>query len=157
MRYLIDTSVLLRIHDPVANPHYVTFRQCLETLWEDGHDLCYTVQNLAEFWNVSTRPAIARGGLGVSLDETDRRARIVEQQFTLLIDNRAAYDEWRRLLVTHGVMGVQVHDARLVAAMLAHGVTHLLTMNDRDFRRYQGITVVTPDEIVHPPAAPSNP
>jgi hypothetical protein len=32
-------------------------------------------------------------------------------------------------------MGVQVHDARLVAAMKVHGVTRILTINIRDFSR----------------------
>lgn len=157
MRYLIDTNILLRIHDPVANPHYATFRRCLETLWANGDEICYTAQSLGEFWNVSTRPATVRGGLGVSLAETERRAKVIERQFTLLVDNRAVYDEWRGLLVTYGVMGVQVHDARLVAAMLTHGVKHLLTVNEKDFKRYQGITAVTPDMIINPSAPASNP
>jgi len=33
--------------------------------------------------------------------------------------------------------------------MLAHGVTHLLTLNPTDFARYDGITPVTPQEILH--------
>jgi len=44
-------------------------------------------------------------------------------------------------------MGKPSHDARLVAAMLAHGVTHILTFNDTDFRRYAGITPVVPAAI----------
>jgi predicted nucleic acid-binding protein len=34
-----------------------------------------------------------------------------------------------------------VHDARLAAVMLAHGVNHILTFNVDDFRRYPGIVV----------------
>ena len=47
-------------------------------------------------------------------------------------------------MVAHAVSGVQVHDARLVAAMHVHAVTHLLTLNDRDFTRYPDITAVNP-------------
>jgi hypothetical protein len=39
--------------------------------------------------------------------------------------------------------GVQVHDTRLVAAMLVHGVRHIFTLNVADFSRYGEITVVT--------------
>jgi hypothetical protein len=46
----------------------------------------------------------------------------------LLPDSAAAYFEWKQLLVTHGVMGVQVHDARLVALMKVHGISHVLTL-----------------------------
>jgi predicted nucleic acid-binding protein len=45
-----------------------------------------------------------------------------------------------------------VHDARLVAAMLAHGVPQLLTLNDRDFARYAGISVVHPRDLVRAPS-----
>jgi hypothetical protein len=41
-----------------------------------------------------------------------------------------------------------VHDARLVASTLAHGVTHLLTFNATDFRRYPGIVVVPPEDVL---------
>ena len=34
------------------------------------------------------------------------------------------------------VAGRQIHDANIVATMLAHGERRLLTFNQRDFRRY---------------------
>ena len=57
------------------------------------------------------------------------------------------YPEWRLLVVSHSVMGVQVHDARIVAVMNVHAVTHVLTLNGADFSRYAGITCVAPDEV----------
>jgi hypothetical protein len=47
------------------------------------------------------------------------------------------------------VSGVQVHDARIAAAMRVHGVTHLLTLNTGDFTRYPGITAVHPATLSH--------
>jgi len=52
--------------------------------------------------------------------------------------------EWRRLVLIHSVLGAQVHDARLVAAMQVHGVTPILTLDELDFRRYSGIVVIHP-------------
>jgi hypothetical protein len=48
------------------------------------------------------------------------------------------------------VVGKNGHDARLVAAMMVHGLTHLLTFNVQDFRRYPGITAVTPADVLTP-------
>jgi predicted nucleic acid-binding protein len=45
------------------------------------------------------------------------------------------------------VVGKQAHDARLVAVTLVHGITHLLTFNTDDFKRYDEITVVNPKDI----------
>jgi predicted nucleic acid-binding protein len=66
---------------------------------------------------------------------------------SLLSDSEAVYQEWRRIIVQYGVSGVQVHDARLVAAMRVHGVTHILTLNAGDFSRYSGITVAHPSSV----------
>jgi predicted nucleic acid-binding protein len=65
----------------------------------------------------------------------------------LLADSLAVHEEWRKLLVTHGISGVQVHDARLVAAMRIHGVQRILTFNDKDFTRYSNIQAVHPRNI----------
>jgi hypothetical protein len=46
---------------------------------------------------------------------------------------------------------VQVHDARLVALMQVHGITHILTLNGADFARYPGIVPIDPASL-SPPA-----
>ncbi len=45
--------------------------------------------------------------------------------------------------------GVQVHDARLIAAMKVASVTHILTFNTIDFSRYgpEGIIAIHPASI----------
>ena len=105
-------------------------------------------QNFAEFWNVSTRPASARGGYGLSGAQTEQRVRILERMFGVAYDTPAVYPEWRRLVIEFGVSGVQVHDARLVALMSVHQITHILTLNAGDFARYRATTVVAPDQIL---------
>jgi predicted nucleic acid-binding protein len=51
------------------------------------------------------------------------------------------------LVDTNNVKGVQVHDARLAAAMRIHGISHVLTFNQPDFSRYANITIVRPQDI----------
>jgi predicted nucleic acid-binding protein len=64
----------------------------------------------------------------------------------------AAYQIWKELVVTHVVKGVQVHDARIAALMQAQDITHLLTLNTKDFARYPFIVAMTPAEV-HPSTA----
>ena len=65
---------------------------------------------------------------------------------TLLRDSPATYTEWKRLVIKHSVVGVKVHDTRLVAAMNVHGVGRILTFNVDDFARY-GIEVLHPSSV----------
>lgn len=72
---------------------------------------------------------------------------MIERYCRFLPETGAAHQEWRRLIVTHAIQGVQAHDARLVAVMNAYGITHLLTFEKGNFKRFPGITVVSPSEI----------
>jgi predicted nucleic acid-binding protein len=145
MAFLVDTNLLLRSIDP-AHPMNGGAVHALSTLREQGEQLCIVPQNLIEFWNVYTRP-LERNGLGGSPEEAEREVAQFKAFFALLPDTAAIYPTWERLVSKYAVRGVNVHDARLVAAMLVHGLTHILTFNDRDFMRYQDITVVPPNTV----------
>ncbi len=93
----------------------------------------------------------AANGLGLSTVRVDQLSTRLERIFTRIPDLPTIHDEWRRLVVAHAVQGRQVFDARLVAVMTAHGITHILTFNDADFRRYPAITVVHPRDVVPTP------
>ena len=145
-RHLLDTNILLRLAKR-DDPEHSPIRTAIERLIEEGADLCYTPQNVVEFWNVFTRPR-ERNGFGLTAADADHEASLLEHQFTLLPDNERIHTEWRRLVVDHSVSGTKVHDARLVAAMRVHAVTHLLTLNTSDFARYPGVTAVHPHDVV---------
>jgi predicted nucleic acid-binding protein len=146
MAYLLDTNVLLRVVNE-NDPARTVALNAIRTLRRQQEMLCYTPQVLAEFWNVCTRPPSARGGFGLSPDEADRRARVIERYLTVLPDSLATYQEWRRLIVTYAVAGVAVHDARLVASLKVYGITALVTFNVADFQRYRDIVVVAPQTL----------
>jgi len=145
--YLVDSNVLLRWVKPDYSD-YPVIVSATHFILLHGGILCYTSQNVAEFWNACTRP-VDRNGYGLSPQDTDQKARFFEERLRLLPDSLAVHEVWRRILVTHGVSGVQVHDARLVAAMRVHGLQRILTFNDKDFARYPEI------EAVHPRGVPA--
>jgi predicted nucleic acid-binding protein len=156
MLVALDSRILLRVLHR-TDPQHAAVRQAVRTLRGRGDTLVTAPQSVAEFWNVTTRPATARGGFGLSLQEAQRRLRVTERLFQVLLDSPAAYALWKQLVAGHGVMGVQVHDARLVAWMQAHGIAHLLTLNAADFARYQGITAPTPQHLLSTPGGSQGP
>jgi predicted nucleic acid-binding protein len=146
MVVLLDTGILLRYVNR-TDPLHKSVRAAVRTVKTAGADLAMAWQNVAEFWNVCTRPASARGGLGLSIAETNQRLRLLERIVRVLPDSAAAYPIWRNLVVSLSVAGVQVHDARLVALMQSQGMTHILTLNSADFARFAGITVFHPTTL----------
>jgi predicted nucleic acid-binding protein len=141
MDILVDTGVLLRLVIP-TDPLNADIRQAIKILRTRGERLIMLTQNAAEFWNVCTRPATTRGGYGFSIEETARQLRLIERLISVRQESEAAYQEWKRLVVVHSVKGTKVHDARIVAAMKTHGITHVLTLNGDDFRRFAPLVTV---------------
>lgn len=140
MRYLADTNIILRFVNR-NDPLHPVMRGAIRTLRLAGHQICLVPQNCIEFWNVSTRPK-TRNGYGLSTAAADNALRLLERLFPVLPEFPDLYSEWKTLVVQHSVSGVQVHDARLVAAMRIHHISHILTSNVGDFTRYRDIGIV---------------
>ena len=156
MEVLADSGILLRLLEP-TDPQHTTIEQAVRALHARGDRIVIAPQNVAEFWNVCTRPVTARGGYGLGITESNRRLTIIEAVFAVLSEPPAAYRLWRSLVMTFSVQGKQVHDARLVGLMQAHGITHILTLNDADFARYPGITAILPASLAVSTPQPATP
>ena len=143
--YLIDTNVLLRIFRQ-DDPQHKLVTASLDEFGRRGIEACFSLQNMAEFWNVCTRP-VERNGYGLSISGVNQCAEYIERTMTFLPDNDRVYSIWRRLVTANNVRGIQVHDARLAAVMQAYGLTRILTLNQTDFLRYAGIHAVHPGEV----------
>jgi predicted nucleic acid-binding protein len=149
MNYLVDTNILLRLSDR-NHPQHLIVRKAVRILRSQGDNLSITPQNCAEFWNVATRPS-DKNGFGFDVEKTAKLLRFIERIFAVVPDTPEIYLEWKRLVKDYQVMGVQVHDARLVAAMKIHGISKILTFNVDDFKRYQAIRIeaVNPQNLVN--------
>ena len=145
MSVLVDTNILLRRIQP-DHAHHALAIESVARLLAAGELVYFTWQNISEFWNVMTRPMTANG-LGFSPVFTRSEVGKIEAVLTLLPDSPAAYEEWKRLVTTHAVSGVKVHDARLVALMNVQGVRQILTFNTDDFVRF-GIEALHPSAVV---------
>jgi predicted nucleic acid-binding protein len=142
---VVDTNILLRMSRR-SDPQHQLVDMALAQLVGQGTTLHYTHQNIAEVWNVMTR-SVARNGFGLTVAEAEHEVRAIEAGMSLLPDSETVYREWRRIVVLYGVMGVQVHDARLAAAMYVHRVAYILTFNVTDFNRFSGLTAVYPGKL----------
>jgi predicted nucleic acid-binding protein len=149
MAFLLDTSILVRLANATDAHHAVAAQAVLE-LHRRGEVLHVTPQVLIEFRNVATRPKTANGA-GLSIVDAEAHAAAFEATFPLLAETPDIFAAWKALVGALGVIGKQVHDARLVAVCHVHGVTHLLTFNFAHFVRMAGfgpgLVVVDPASV----------
>ncbi len=148
MSYLVDTNILSRLVEP-GHPMHQPALDAVKRLVSEGHKLHIVPQNLYEFWVVCTRPTSVNG-LGKTAAEAAADLASLKTLFRRLDETATIYDVWETLVTSIPVVGKNGHDARLVAAMKVHGLTHLLTFNVQDFRQYPGITAVTPADVLTP-------
>ena len=144
MRYLIDTSVLVRSFHS-GDPRRPAALGAILALSASGNELCILPQNVAEFWAVCTRSAgPPSNGLGMSKRTAQRLIRRFEPLFTMVYETPEVYTEWRRLLDAHDVSGRAVHDVRLVAAALANGLDFILTFDFNHFQQFSEVQLAHP-------------
>ncbi len=91
-------------------------------------------QIIREYLAVVTRPQAWAAPLAMAdaLDDVNR----MSHDFELLEDGPSVTEALIALCREVAVGSRQIHDANIVATMLAHGERRLLTFNTADFRRY---------------------
>ena len=135
---MVDTNVL--VYSTVkGNPWHEEARDWLMSLRKQGVTLLVTPQILREYMVVLTRGQIFERQFTVAevleavdgllpwlqvLDETEKTSGLL-----------------RELVRRYQVRGKRVHDANIVAVMIAHGVARLATYNRTDFDGFQEIVL----------------
>ncbi len=135
-RVMLDTNVFLAATDQSRAEH----RDALTLLnrWSDGDTTLFVSgQILREYLAVATRPA-DNNGLGLKSAEATGNVRAIQQRTALLTEDTRVAERLLRLLDDIQFGGRQVHDANIVATMLVHGVSTVITMNTGDFQRFAG-------------------
>jgi predicted nucleic acid-binding protein len=137
----IDTNVLFYA-TTAGSPNHVRARESLARIASEGA-LGISRQVLREYLAVTTRPQVWAKPLTLAeaLADTDGFSR----RFAILEDGLPVWHRLAALGRGFSFGGRQVHDTNIVATMLAHGETRLLTFNDADFRRFSSlIEIVVP-------------
>ena len=134
--FMVDTNVLV-YSTVVSSPWYQEARQWLVALVSKGVELCITPQIVREYLVVLTRGDIFEQRF--TPEEALGELEAVLPTLTLLDETEETVSYLRNLVRHYQVRGKNTHDTNIVATMLAHGVTRLVTYNSDDFRRFQEI------------------
>lgn len=129
----VDTNVLLLSRLP-DNAETVAARRLLEQAFSHSGRARISRQIVREYLSAATRPQ-PRGQARSMPDALADVAWMLEQ-FDILEDGESVTRILMALCEEIPVTGRQIHDANIVATMLAHGEHRLATRNEKDFRRY---------------------
>ena len=129
----IDTNVLVASRFLEAPNHGIA-RPRLERAFRHPEPLRISRQVLREYLAVVTRPQA--WAVASTRDEALDDVQRLMSRFEILEDGPAVTDSLVALCREVLVGGRQIHDANIVATMLAHGERRLLTLNSADFRRF---------------------
>jgi len=144
---LVDSNVLVRLAAK-TDPQYSLVNAAVIKLVREQQRLAYALQNVAEAWVVLTRPVTSRGGFGFTYEKAKKYRERLHCSLIFLDDQPAVYANWMNLIDQYKIVGVNAHEARLVATMQVHGVTKILTFNVNDFKRYHHLDVLTPQGVL---------
>jgi len=138
---IVDTNVLIYALDTVA-PQHAAARTLLEAARAEVAILYVTPQILCEFYSVMTNPRRVA------------RPRTADEAMTVLSDMltflhvlpvpASTMDRLLDLLRRHPVIGSDVFDLHIIAAMQANSIDRIYTFNIADFKAFPELSVVTP-------------
>jgi predicted nucleic acid-binding protein len=140
-RVLVDTNILVFASSKSA-PRHLAARAALDTLAQAGVELWISRQVLREYMATMTRPQTFAGPVPMAMVLADV-GRFVGSLF-LAEDGPPVFAQLLAILSTVPCGGRQVHDANIVATMLAHAIPNLLTDNTADFARYSSLITLIP-------------
>ena len=109
-------------------------RLYLERAFSDDEPLTISCQVIREYLAVVTRPQ--NWPVPITYDEALEDVSRLLSTYELLEDGPVVTDRLLELCRSVPAGGKQIHDANIVATMLAYGERRLLTLNATDFRRY---------------------
>ena len=130
----IDTNVLIKARFLEAPDHDIA-RQRPSLALQEPEALRISRQVVREYLAVVTRPQ--SWPVAITREEALDDASRLLGSFEVLEDGPIVTESLFALCREVSVGGRQIHDANIVATMLAHGERRLLTFNISDFRRFE--------------------
>lgn len=135
----IDTNILIYANVATA-PFHEQALNAIKAAQQAGRPLWISRQVIREFIAVRTRPQTFAHPSTV--EQIIERVHYLEELFQVADDTSAVTSRLVKLIGDIQIGGKQVHDANVVATILAYGIPSLLTHNTGDFKRFNTVIEV---------------
>ncbi|MDQ6679603.1 MAG: PIN domain-containing protein [Pseudomonadota bacterium] len=138
----VDTNLLIYAHR-LESPFHRQAGACIRSLAEGRGSWAIPWPCVHEFFSVATNPRVFASPTPVKLALETIDAWFAAPTLQLLHETSSHWDLLRGLVRAGHVTGPRVHDARIAALCLQHGVRELWSA-DRDFGLFPAVTVRNP-------------
>jgi toxin-antitoxin system PIN domain toxin len=138
----VDSNLLVYAHREESPWHEAAYR-AVEGLAEGPAAWAIPWPCLHEFLAIATHPRVYDPPTPVEAALEQVAAWLEAPNLALLAESQGYWKRLRDLLERGRIAGAQIHDARVAALCLHHGVRELWTA-DRDFSRFPELTVRNP-------------
>ncbi len=138
----VDSNILVYAHREDSEWHAAAYAK-LAGLAEGRGAWAIPWPCVHEFLAIVTHPRIYSPPTPLAAAADQAEAWLESPSLVLLAESDAHWRMLREALVSGKIAGAQVHDARIAALCLQHGVKELWSA-DRDFGRFPNLTVVNP-------------
>lgn len=133
----IDTNVLLCATDRSRRNHGRA-QELYRVARQGGFNLALSGQIIREYLVAATRP-VEVNGLGMSPADALHNIDACLSGTMHCAETESVSAQLRSLVATHALMGKRIHDANVVATMMAHDIGWLITENGEDFEVFSKI------------------
>jgi toxin-antitoxin system PIN domain toxin len=138
----VDTNILVYAHREDAEWHEAAAR-AVAGLAEGVAEWAIPWPCLHEFVAIVTHPRIFKTPTPAALAFGQVEAWVESPSLVVLSENEDYLEAWRDTALASRVTGPRVHDARVAALCVSHGVRELWTA-DRDFSLFAAIKTRNP-------------
>ena len=138
----VDTNLLVYAHREDSGWHEPAYA-CMEQLAESRAPWAVPWPCVHEFLAIVTHPRIYDPPTSRGLAVEQVAAWFEAPNLVLLAETEGYWDTLSGLLREGRIAGPQIHDARVAALCLHHGIEELWTA-DRDFSRFPSLAVRNP-------------
>jgi predicted nucleic acid-binding protein len=137
-KIFLDTNVLIyqTFEDFDREKHEIVCR-VLEELSENNYKIYISSQILREYFSISTNSKF----FGKPLEVEEALSKIEEfcNNFEVVYDSALSISKLKQIVSKYRIRKKNIHDANIVAAMMANQIDEIFTLNTRDFSRYEEI------------------
>jgi toxin-antitoxin system PIN domain toxin len=138
----VDTNVLVYAHRE-DSPNYLIANKIITQLAESTQTWAITSPSLHEFLAIVTHSKIYKPATPLSLALEQINCWLESPSLVVLHESIGYWRTFQTLVSQSKTTGAQIHDARIAALCLHHGVKELLTA-DRDFLKFTSLKTRNP-------------